>query len=85
MTRQDSDSNRIGVAEIDPRACDSAGLELGPASYSAADLMELSTDRFSDSLVMSTSRSLTASNANERGTRFNGLKQECGIHLPDVA
>lgn len=28
------------------------------------------------------SRPLTADDANERDTRFNGLKQECGIHLP---
>jgi phosphoadenosine phosphosulfate reductase len=28
------------------------------------------------------SRPLTASDENDRDTRFNGLKQECGIHLP---
>ncbi|MCY7283829.1 MAG: phosphoadenylyl-sulfate reductase, partial [Cyanobacteria bacterium CAN_BIN43] len=28
------------------------------------------------------SRPLTALDDNERDTRFNGLKQECGIHLP---
>jgi phosphoadenosine phosphosulfate reductase len=28
------------------------------------------------------SRPLTADDQNERDTRFNGLKQECGIHLP---
>jgi len=28
------------------------------------------------------SRPLTAVDENERDTRFNGLKQECGIHLP---
>ncbi len=28
------------------------------------------------------SRPLTAADQNERDTRFNGLKQECGIHLP---
>jgi len=28
------------------------------------------------------SRPLTAEDENERDTRFNGLKQECGIHLP---
>lgn len=28
------------------------------------------------------SRPLTALDENERDTRFNGLKQECGIHLP---
>ncbi|NJN57997.1 MAG: phosphoadenosine phosphosulfate reductase [Leptolyngbyaceae cyanobacterium SL_5_9] len=28
------------------------------------------------------SRPLTAADENERDTRFNGLKQECGIHLP---
>ena len=28
------------------------------------------------------SRSMTAGDANERDTRFNGVKQECGIHLP---
>ncbi|MBF2003610.1 MAG: phosphoadenosine phosphosulfate reductase [Synechococcales cyanobacterium C42_A2020_086] len=28
------------------------------------------------------SRPLTASDENERDTRFKGLKQECGIHLP---
>jgi phosphoadenosine phosphosulfate reductase len=28
------------------------------------------------------SRPLTATDENERDTRFNGLKQECGIHLP---
>ena len=28
------------------------------------------------------SRPLTAIDENERDTRFNGLKQECGIHLP---
>jgi len=32
-----------------------------------------------------TSRSLSADDADERGTRFNGLKQECGIHLPNAA
>ncbi len=28
------------------------------------------------------SRPLTAGDENERDTRFNGIKQECGIHLP---
>ncbi len=28
------------------------------------------------------SRPLTADDTNERDTRFNGLKQECGLHLP---
>ena len=31
------------------------------------------------------SRSRAADDAGERETRFNGLKQECGIHLPHVA
>lgn len=31
------------------------------------------------------SRALSAGDADERATRFNGLKQECGIHLPNVA
>jgi phosphoadenosine phosphosulfate reductase len=31
------------------------------------------------------SRSLAADDSDERSTRFNGLKQECGIHLPDAA
>ena len=30
------------------------------------------------------SRPLTAFDDNERDTRFNGLKQECGIHLPQT-
>jgi phosphoadenosine phosphosulfate reductase len=30
------------------------------------------------------SRPLTADDGNERDTRFNGLKQECGIHLPQT-
>lgn len=30
------------------------------------------------------SRPLTALDDNERDTRFNGLKQECGIHLPQT-
>jgi phosphoadenosine phosphosulfate reductase len=30
------------------------------------------------------SRPLTALDENERDTRFNGLKQECGIHLPQT-
>jgi phosphoadenosine phosphosulfate reductase len=30
------------------------------------------------------SRPLTADDSNERDTRFNGLKQECGIHLPQT-
>lgn len=30
-------------------------------------------------------RSLTDGDANERDTRFRGLKQECGIHLPATA
>lgn len=30
------------------------------------------------------SRPLTASDDNERDTRFHGLKQECGIHLPQT-
>jgi phosphoadenosine phosphosulfate reductase len=30
------------------------------------------------------SRPLTAADDNERDTRFNGLKQECGIHLPST-
>jgi phosphoadenosine phosphosulfate reductase len=28
------------------------------------------------------SRPLTADDSNERDTRFKGLKQECGLHLP---
>ncbi|PSN15972.1 phosphoadenosine phosphosulfate reductase, partial [filamentous cyanobacterium CCT1] len=28
------------------------------------------------------SRPITAADANERDTRFKGLKQECGLHLP---
>jgi phosphoadenosine phosphosulfate reductase len=28
------------------------------------------------------SRPITATDANERDTRFKGLKQECGLHLP---
>lgn len=31
------------------------------------------------------SRSLGANDSNERNTRFKGLKQECGIHLPEAA
>jgi phosphoadenosine phosphosulfate reductase len=31
------------------------------------------------------SRSLSAEDSSERETRFNGLKQECGIHLPEAA
>ncbi|MGK7922056.1 MAG: phosphoadenosine phosphosulfate reductase [Trichodesmium sp.] len=30
------------------------------------------------------SRPLTADDANERDTRFHGLKQECGLHLPQT-
>ncbi|MGF1540888.1 MAG: phosphoadenosine phosphosulfate reductase [Pleurocapsa sp.] len=30
------------------------------------------------------SRPLTAEDQNERDTRFNGLKQECGLHLPQT-
>jgi len=30
------------------------------------------------------SRPLTAEDANERDTRFRGLKQECGLHLPET-
>lgn len=30
------------------------------------------------------SRPLTAHDANERDTRFHGLKQECGLHLPQT-
>ena len=30
------------------------------------------------------SRPLTADDDNERDTRFNGLKQECGLHLPST-
>ncbi|VEP13295.1 3'-phosphoadenosine 5'-phosphosulfate reductase [Hyella patelloides LEGE 07179] len=30
------------------------------------------------------SRPLTADDSNERDTRFNGIKQECGIHLPST-
>jgi phosphoadenosine phosphosulfate reductase len=30
------------------------------------------------------SRPLTADDSNERDTRFNGLKEECGIHLPQT-
>ncbi|MEM9273554.1 MAG: phosphoadenylyl-sulfate reductase [Cyanobacteria bacterium P01_F01_bin.143] len=30
------------------------------------------------------SRPLTADDSNERDTRFNGLKQECGLHLPQT-
>ncbi len=30
------------------------------------------------------SRPLTAEDENERDTRFNGLKQECGLHLPQT-
>jgi phosphoadenosine phosphosulfate reductase len=30
------------------------------------------------------SRPLTADDTNERNTRFNGLKQECGLHLPQT-
>lgn len=30
------------------------------------------------------SRPLTASDENERDTRFHGLKQECGLHLPQT-
>jgi phosphoadenosine phosphosulfate reductase len=29
------------------------------------------------------SRAVTAEDANERDTRFKGMKQECGIHLPE--
>ncbi len=32
-----------------------------------------------------TSRPLTANDSNERDTRFGGLKQECGLHLPQTA
>ena len=28
------------------------------------------------------SRPLTAEDQNERDTRFHGIKQECGLHLP---
>jgi phosphoadenosine phosphosulfate reductase len=28
------------------------------------------------------SRPITANDKNERDTRFKGLKQECGLHLP---
>ena len=31
------------------------------------------------------SRPLTADDANGRDTRFNGLKQECGLHLPQTS
>ena len=31
------------------------------------------------------SRSLMASDSNERSTRFRGMKQECGLHLPVAA
>ena len=31
------------------------------------------------------SRPLMASDSHERSTRFRGVKQECGLHLPDVA
>ncbi len=31
------------------------------------------------------SRPPSATDADDRDTRFNGLKQECGIHLPDAA
>ncbi|VEP14866.1 3'-phosphoadenosine 5'-phosphosulfate reductase [Hyella patelloides LEGE 07179] len=31
------------------------------------------------------SRPLTASDSHERNTRFRGLKQECGLHLPNTA
>ena len=31
------------------------------------------------------SRPLMASDSDERSTRFRGIKQECGLHLPDVA
>ncbi|MBD0335850.1 MAG: phosphoadenylyl-sulfate reductase [Cyanobacteria bacterium Co-bin13] len=31
------------------------------------------------------SRPLTAADSDERNTRFNGLKQECGLHLPQTA
>lgn len=31
-----------------------------------------------------TTRPLTADDDNERSTRFNGLKQECGLHLPQT-
>jgi phosphoadenosine phosphosulfate reductase len=31
------------------------------------------------------SRSLSEQDSSERDTRFNGLKQECGIHLPEAA
>ncbi|MDJ0712826.1 MAG: phosphoadenylyl-sulfate reductase [Prochloraceae cyanobacterium] len=31
------------------------------------------------------SRPLTATDTNERSTRFRGLKQECGLHLPQTA
>ncbi|BAZ46273.1 phosphoadenosine phosphosulfate reductase [Chondrocystis sp. NIES-4102] len=31
------------------------------------------------------SRPLTADDTNERDTRFRGLKQECGLHLPQTA
>ncbi|NES73884.1 MAG: phosphoadenosine phosphosulfate reductase family protein, partial [Okeania sp. SIO2D1] len=30
------------------------------------------------------SRPLTAEDENERDTRFHGLKQECGLHLPQT-
>jgi phosphoadenosine phosphosulfate reductase len=30
------------------------------------------------------SRPLTALDEDERDTRFNGLKQECGLHLPET-
>ena len=31
------------------------------------------------------SRPLTANDSNERDTRFRGLKQECGLHLPKTS
>ena len=31
------------------------------------------------------SRPLTADDTNDRDTRFNGLKQECGLHLPQTS
>ncbi|MEM9809050.1 MAG: phosphoadenosine phosphosulfate reductase, partial [Cyanobacteria bacterium P01_D01_bin.56] len=30
------------------------------------------------------SRPLTADDTDERDTRFHGLKQECGLHLPQT-
>jgi len=34
------------------------------------------------SFALNSSRPLTADDSNERDTRFKGLKQECGLHLP---